>query len=53
MVGQNPKKIMLRKFHFFISYDVMLGYICAKKNTPHSIKKYKYIHEMIELIFNL
>jgi len=24
MVGQNPKKLMSKKLHFFISHDVML-----------------------------
>jgi hypothetical protein len=31
MVGQNTKSQMPNKPHFFISYDVMLEYICAKK----------------------
>jgi hypothetical protein len=31
MVDQNPKKSNAKKITFFISYDVMLEYICAKK----------------------
>jgi hypothetical protein len=31
MVGQNPKMSNAKKTIYFISYDVMLKYICAKK----------------------
>jgi hypothetical protein len=44
---------MLNKLHFFISYDVMLEYICAKKYMLQCTKKCKYIQEMIEMIFNI
>jgi hypothetical protein len=30
MVDQNTKKWNVKKFIFFISYDLMLEYICAK-----------------------
>jgi len=32
MVGQNPNNKIPKKLHFLILYDVMLEYICAKKN---------------------
>jgi hypothetical protein len=40
MIGQNPKKSNAKKLHFFISYVVMLGYICAKEiyNASYSLK---------------
>jgi hypothetical protein len=45
---------MPKKINFFISYDVMLKYICAKNMyvTQHP-KKCKYIQKMIKMIFNL
>jgi len=43
---------MTKKNHFFISYDVMLKYTCAKKITSHCTKKCKYAQEMIEMFFN-
>jgi hypothetical protein len=53
MIGQNPKKSNVEQTKFFISYDVMLEYICAKNMyvTQHT-KKCKYIQKMIKLIFN-
>jgi hypothetical protein len=44
---------MLNKLYIFISYDVMLEYICAKKYVSQCTKKCKYIQEMIEIIFNI
>jgi hypothetical protein len=31
MIGKTQRNQMPKKLHFFISYDVMLGYICAKE----------------------
>jgi len=31
MVNQNPKKSNAKKIIYFISYDAMLEYICAKQ----------------------
>jgi hypothetical protein len=39
MVGQNSKKLNAKETTFFISYDVMLEYICAKKIIHHNILK--------------
>jgi hypothetical protein len=39
MVGQNSKKSNARETTFFISYDVMLEYICAKNIIHHNILK--------------
>jgi hypothetical protein len=44
--NQMPKKIT-----FFISYDMMLEYVCAKKKHKNVLKKYKF-QEMIEIISN-
>ncbi len=46
MIGQNRKKNVKKNWFFKISYDVML------KCTSDHIKKCKYTHEMIEMIFN-
>jgi hypothetical protein len=53
--GKSKLKEMncLTNYTFFISYDVMLKYICAKKYTSQCTKKCKYIQEMIEIIFNI
>jgi hypothetical protein len=49
-----PKNIKCqKKLHIFISYDVMLEYICVKNNTSQRIKKCKYNQEMIEMIFDI
>jgi len=49
MVSQNLKKSNPKKLHFLISYDVMLGYICAKQYVSQCIKKCKCIQKMIEM----
>jgi hypothetical protein len=51
MVGQNPKKSNVKKttISYFIWCDVRI-YFCQKKMSKHS--KCKYIHKMIEMIFN-
>jgi len=47
-----PKEVKCqRTFILKISYDVILKYTCAKKNTSHCTKKWKYAQEMIEMIF--
>jgi hypothetical protein len=51
MIAQNSKKSNAKKLHYCISYDVMLKYICAKKNH-NMLKKCKYIQKMIEMILN-
>jgi hypothetical protein len=48
-----PKKSNAKKTTlFFISYDMMLKYICSKKNTLQCIKKYKYTQKRIEMILS-
>jgi hypothetical protein len=44
---------MLRELHFFISYDVMFDYICARKVCHDVLKKCKVLHKQLKqfLIF--
>jgi len=44
---------MSKKQKKFISYDVMLNYICTKSGMSQCKKKCKYVQEMIEMIFNV
>jgi hypothetical protein len=44
---------MSKKLNFFISYDVMLNYICTKSGMSQCKKKCKFVQEMIEMIFNV
>jgi hypothetical protein len=58
MTCQNPKKSNPKEISFFISYDVMLKYICTKNiyvtcTLKYHTKKSKYIQERIKMIFNL
>jgi hypothetical protein len=47
------KEVKRQKNYNFISYDVMLKYICTRKMSSQCLKKYKYTQEMIEMIFNI
>jgi hypothetical protein len=48
------KEIECKKATFiYISYDVMLKYICAKKKSYNILKKYKYIKKRIKMILNI
>jgi hypothetical protein len=53
MISQNLNKSNAKKTTFFISYDVMLKYICVKKYTLYHIKKCKHIQKIIEFLKNL
>jgi len=57
MTCQNLEKPNAKEISFFISYDVMLKYICTKNiyvtcTLKYHTKKSKYIQERIEIIFN-
>jgi hypothetical protein len=43
---------MLKKLHYYISYNVVLKYICAQKQSTTYWKKNKCIKKMIEMILN-
>ncbi len=48
-----PKEIKCQINYIFLEYEVMLKYISAQKKCHKVPKKCKYIHEMIEMIFNV
>jgi hypothetical protein len=51
MVGQNPKKLNAKKTIYFISYDVMLEYICAKQIYVPMYKKMQICSKKILKLF--
>jgi hypothetical protein len=52
-VRKTQKNQMPKKLHYFIWYNVVLKYMCVKKKTSQHMKKWKYILEMVEIIYNL
>jgi len=48
MVDQNAKKSNVKKLHLFTSYNVILEYICAKKNVTTYLKMKIYIKKRLK-----